>query len=234
MLILFHPYTILIWLQRASVLIFPCEPLQSTLAPSEISLCLRLLAVESSVREDVVLISLESDGRESNDSTELVSVPAASSASLHHHDGLSLCSEGGVGLLICVVAASPWRRFVCGQSPSTLTGRDRSFDFAACDRRRLPPSFALGLVTRSVIFSLGGPTRRRRRGPTWLRGTSFRMFWGASGEDESGLVDSYAVGPVRLSPWSAPAEGGQLGDGERMNCENISSSPGALSAEKFS
>jgi hypothetical protein len=42
------------------------------------------------------------------------------------------------------------------------------------------------------------------------------------------------VGPATLSPWSTPADGRQLGDGERMNCENISSSPRAPSADKFS
>ena len=46
------------------------------------------------------------------------------------------------------------------------------------------------------------------------------------------MADFCAVEPVRLSPWSAPIDGGQLGDGERMNCKNVSSSPKARSADK--
>jgi hypothetical protein len=48
------------------------------------------------------------------------------------------------------------------------------------------------------------------------------------------MVDSCAIESVRLSPWSTPADGRRLGDCEWMNCENISSSPRALSADKFS
>lgn len=47
-----------------------CELLRFTLVISEISLCLQILITESLIREDVVLISLESDERESNDSTK--------------------------------------------------------------------------------------------------------------------------------------------------------------------
>ena len=48
------------------------------------------------------------------------------------------------------------------------------------------------------------------------------------------MVDWCAVGSVRLSPCSTLVDGRQLGDGERMNCENISSSPRAVSADKIS
>ncbi|KAF7503417.1 hypothetical protein GJ744_003900 [Endocarpon pusillum] len=84
-----------------------CEPLRSALATSEVSRSLRILAAESLVREDIVLISLESDGRESNDLMESVSVLAVSLTSLYHHDAFPPCFEGGSGLLGSVVAASP-------------------------------------------------------------------------------------------------------------------------------
>lgn len=101
--------------------------------------------------------------------------------------------------------------------------------------RRLLWSFAVGLVTRSVIFGFGAPTRRRRRSPVRLcRISSSRWrLWIAerpSGEDELRLVVSFAVTSVRMSPSSTLAK--QLGDGERMNCENMLSSLRAPSADE--
>jgi hypothetical protein len=70
-------------------------------------LCLQIVAAESLVREDVVLISLESDRRESNDSTESVSVPAASLNLLHYYNSFLLYCKGGSRLLVSVIATRP-------------------------------------------------------------------------------------------------------------------------------
>ena len=130
-----------------------CKLLWSALAISEVSQSLWILAAEFLIWEDIILISLESNERESNNLMKSVSVLAALLTLLYHHNAFSSCFKDRSRLLDSVITVSPWCCSACGQSLSLSTEQDCSFDFTACDCCSLPQSFTLSSHHHWCAFS---------------------------------------------------------------------------------